>query len=250
MRLTVLGSAGTHIAPGRMCSGYLVEHDGFSLLLDVGNGSLANLQRCCDVADVDALLVSHLHPDHFADVYSLYYALRFHERGPQSVTLLGPHGTRERIARLLPEDSMTTFDQQLPARTAAAGDVVDLGPFSVTLFEAYHLIETLASRIEVDGKVIAYTADSDYSPALVHCARDADLLVADATRLERQGPFPAGIHMSGALAGQVAHDAGVARLVPSHVVPANDPDEVAAEAAGVFDGEVLAARDLLAIDLA
>jgi ribonuclease BN (tRNA processing enzyme) len=242
LQLTVLGCSGTHIGPERMCSSYLLRSGEYRLLLDCGNGSLSNLQRHCDVSDIDAIVISHLHPDHFADLYGLYYALRFHDGGPLSVPVYAPQGAWEFISQLIVSDD--TFAKTCQFITAKAGDLLELGPMRVALHAANHPIETLASRVEVDGHVLAYTADSAPSTSLVHAARDADLLVADSTWLERQRPLPVGVHMTGLEAGQLAADANVQRLLVTHVYPSNDPAEVAAEAALAYDGPIDAAFDL------
>lgn len=240
--VTVFGCAGTRPGRGQVCSSYLVEADGYRLLLDCGNGSLANLQQRIDVADVDAVVVSHLHPDHFVDLYGLYYALRFHSDGPRAVPVYAPSGTRDFVARLL--HSEDTFAEVCAFSEVAAGDRLALGPLEVELFAANHPIETLASRVVADDTVVAFSADSAPTPALADCARDAELFLCDASWLDREGPYPAGVHMTGAQAGRQAVDAGAQRLVVTHVYPTLDPVEVAAEAARAYDGEIMIARDL------
>lgn len=225
-----------------MCSSYLVEVDGYRLLLDCGNGSLSNLQRRTDVSAVDAIIISHLHPDHFADLYGLYYALRFHPDGPRSVPVYAPKGAWEFASQLL--DSADTFAETCRFEVATAGDVLQLGPLHVTLFAANHPVETLASRVEGGGRVLAYTGDSAPSENLHHAARDADLLLADATWLERERPLPVGVHMTGHEAGRTAAEANAQRLMVTHVFPSNDPADTAAEAARAYDGEILTATDL------
>jgi ribonuclease BN (tRNA processing enzyme) len=247
--VTVLGSAGTHAGPGRACSSYLVESAGTRLLLDCGNGSLANLQRRCDVADLDALVLTHLHPDHFVDVYSLYYALRFHPRGAQGVAVYAPGGACAHLSQLLSPDSAPTFASVLDFHEVAAGDEIAIGDAAVQLHAAAHPVETLACRVVVGDHTVAYTADSGYTRRLVPCARDADVLLCDATWLERQRPLPEGIHMTGAEAGRLATEAGARTLVLTHIIPTNDATETAAEAAGTFDGTVHIAHDLLELAL-
>ena len=242
--VTVCGSAGTHVGPGRACSSYLLSAGGHRVVLDLGNGSLANVQRVCDVADLDAVVVSHQHPDHFADVYSLYYALRFHPDGPHSVGGYAPAGTSAFALQLLATDATEQFGRIVALETVGAGDVVREGPMRLEFFRARHPIETLAVRVEVGGVVIAYSADTAPAPEIVDCARGADLFICDATWLERQRPLPEGVHMTGVEAGKAAAEAGVHRLLLSHILPCLDPDETFAEAAGAFDGELLLAEDL------
>lgn len=247
--LTVCGSAGTHPGPGRACSSYLVESDGTSLLLDAGNGSLPNLMQRCDVADLDAVVVSHLHPDHCADLYGLYYALRFHPTGQRAVDVHAPAGAGPHLAQILGDPSSPTFGEVLRFRDATAGDVLEVGPMTVRLFAAEHPLPTIASRVEVGGRVVAFTGDSAVTTRLVELAQGADVLLADATWQESARPLPDGIHMTGREAGRVAADAGVATLVLTHILPTNDPEVTAAEAAEVFDGEIVLATDLLELTL-
>jgi ribonuclease BN (tRNA processing enzyme) len=247
VKVTILGCSGTHVGPERMCSSYLVEAEGYRLVLDLGNGSLGNLQRVMDVSDLDALLISHLHVDHFADVYSLYYALRFHPEGPLRVRAYGPEGSAETLGRLLADDDM--FPRTVAFELARAGDVLMLGPFRVSLFAANHPVECLAARVEHDGRVLAYSGDSAPAAALDECARDADLFICDASWSEDQRPLPQGVHMTGLEAGGQAASAHARRLLVSHVFPRNDPEDIAAEAGRAFDGEIIVGRDLLEIDL-
>ena len=243
-RLVVLGSAGTYASSERACSSYLIEADGYRLLLDCGNGSLSRLQHRCDVADLDAVLITHLHPDHFADLYGLYYALRFHPDGVRSVPVYAPADAQRFIAQLLPPESAELLSASLRFQTAKAGDTLELGPLRVRLFAAAHPIETLAPRIEHTGGIIAYSADSGPSPQIVACASRADLFLCDSTWLERQRPLPEDVHMTGAEAGRTAAQAAVGRLLVTHIFPRNDPGLVAEEAAREFRGPVLVAADL------
>lgn len=244
LRLAVLGSAGTYASRERACSSYLVEADGYRLMLDCGNGSLSRLQHRCDVADLDAVLITHLHPDHFVDLYGLYYALRFHPEGARPVPVYAPAGAQDFVAQLLPPESAELLPAVFPFQAAKAGDTLQLGPLRVRLFAAAHPVETLAPRVEHPDGVIAYSADSGLSPQIVACARDADLFLCDSSWLERQRPLPQGVHLTGAEAGRTAEKAGVEHLLVTHVFPRNNPTVVAEEAASEFGGPVLVARDL------
>jgi ribonuclease BN (tRNA processing enzyme) len=244
LRVIVLGSSGTYASRVRACSSYLVEADNYRLLLDCGNGSLSRLQHRCDVADLDAVLISHLHADHFADLYGLYYALRFHPDGVQSVPVYAPAGAQRFVAQLLPPESAELLPVSCRFQAARAGETIELGPLRVRLFAAAHPIETLAPRVEHTSGVLAYSADSGPSAQIVACADGADLFLCDSTWLEQQRPLPEGVHMTGTEAGQTAAQAAVGRLLVTHVFPRNDPRAVAEEAASEFDGPVLVAADL------
>ena len=244
VRVTVIGSAGTHASAERVCSSYLVSHNDTHLLLDMGSGALHNLLKVIDVADLDAVLISHLHPDHYLDIFGLNYAWRFHPASPPPLPVYGPAAMYDTVASLLPAESVERMVDLLHFKTATAGDTIDVGPFHVELFAMNHPTETLGSRITVGDTVIAYTGDTAPTPATDLLARDADLLICDATWSEAQRPLPENVHCTAAEAGQAAASAGAKRLLVTHVSPYNDPHALAKEAAEHYDGEVLVAVDL------
>lgn len=243
VKVTVLGSAGSHPGNGRACASYMVSADDRHLLLDCGNGSMTNLIDAVDPARLDAVIISHLHPDHFVDLYGLHYALRFHSDGAKKVDVHAPDGARELMTSILLGDSADSFTRHLPVRVAAAGDHLEIGPFEVELFAANHPIETLASRVTVNGRVIAYSGDSGASDDVIACADSADLFICDSTWLSQDAPFPPGLHMTGTEAGQHASAAQAERLMITHVFPQRDPEQVATDARTVYDGEVWVAVD-------
>ena len=243
VKVTVLGSAGTHPGNGRACASYLVSAGDHHLLLDCGNGSMVNLMDAVDPAALDAVIISHLHPDHFVDLYALHYALRFHPDGEQAVDVYAPAGARELLTAVLLGEAADSFGKYCRMQVAAAGEQLQIGPFDVQLFAAAHPVETLASRITIDGRVIAYSGDSGASRELIACAQKADLFICDSTWVSRDAPFPPDLHMTGTEAGQHAALAGAERLMITHVYPQRRPDEVAAEAEQVYDGTVLIATD-------
>lgn len=249
LRLTIVGSAGTNPSAERVCSCYLVEADGFRLVLDLGHGALHRLQQVIDVAEIDALLLSHLHADHFADIYGLNYAMRFHPAAPPPIPVYTPPGGEAFITQLLPEESIERMGASLTFHEARPGTTLECGPLTIELHRANHPVETLASRITDGTRTLTYTGDTAPSDEVVAAATGADLLLCDATWLESQRPLPADVHCTGREAGQIADRAGVSRLVVTHVSPYNDPAAVAAEAAEVFAGEVVIAHDLQEITL-
>ena len=243
VKVTVLGSAGSHPGNGRACSSYLISAGDHHLLLDCGNGSVTNLLDAVDPADLDAIIISHLHPDHFVDLYGLHYVLKFHERGGQRADVYAPAGAGELLVSILLGEAGDSFLRHLPVHEVAAGEQLNIGPFDIEFFAANHPIETLASRITVDGRIIAYSGDSGGTDELIACAADADLFICDATWVSRDAPFPSGVHMTGTEAGQHADAANVDRLMVTHVFPRREPEQVAADAENVYDGLVWVAQD-------
>jgi ribonuclease BN (tRNA processing enzyme) len=237
VQLTVLGCAGTFPGPASPCSGYLVEHDGFRVVLDLGAGALGNLQRHCDLRDVDAVYVTHLHADHCIDLVAYFYARRYHPRGmPPRLPVFGPSGTRHRIHAAFEEPPVDGFDDVFDFQERTDG-VLQLGPFTITSKAVRHPIECHGLRIEAGGKVLTYSGDTAACPQLVELARDADLFLCEASWPSVPTP-PPGIHLTGREAGQHATEASAKRLLLTHLMPFHDPQAMLAEAKETYDGHI------------
>jgi ribonuclease BN (tRNA processing enzyme) len=248
VRLTVLGCAGTWPAPQSGCSSYLVEQDGFRLLLDVGNGAVGALQRVSDLLAVDAVLLSHLHADHCLDLVAYSYARRYHPEAPfPPIPVYGPAGTLDRLLRAFdhpPEDSLRSI---YDVRTVTAGSH-QIGPFAVQLAQMFHPVETYAVRLTAAGRSLTYSADTGVCPELVKLADGSDLLLCEATWPDNP-TNPPGLHLSGREAGEHGRAADVAALMLTHLAPTTDPAVILAEAAGQYDGELSLAEQDRALTL-
>jgi ribonuclease BN (tRNA processing enzyme) len=256
MKLTIVGMSGSGPSAGSPASSYLLQAedpDGrlWSVVLDLGNGSLGALQRSIDPFDVDLYALSHMHPDHCADVSGLYVLLRYHpvrgaERNPGLApsTVYGPPGADRRIAEMYGLEDGETMSDRLDVRCWETGRVVSVGPFDIEPFPVEHPVPAFGFRITgpstlVPGTraVLAYTGDTDTCDALEDLARDADLLLAEAAFVEGRDTAR-GIHLTGLRAGAAATRAGARRLLLTHVPGWNDPALTRAEAESSFAGPI------------
>lgn len=245
LELTILGSAGSHTGAGRVCSGYLVRSGGTSILLDAGNGATANLQRLLPLRDLDAVVVSHRHVDHCVDLVGCFYALLFDPtfQGRQ-LPLYAAAEVYETLTGLLSADSAMRFGDVFAHQQVGHGDHLRIGGLSLSFARNIHPPPTVATRIEVDGQVLVYSADTAGGPELVDIARDADLFLCEATWTGDAGDWPSGIHLTARDAGAVAAEAGVSRLLLTHIAGGTDRDRVRREAAETFAGPIELAEDL------
>lgn len=250
MRLTIVGCAGSYPNPSSSASCYLVEHDGVRIVLDLGNGALGDLQQYVDPLDESALaavILSHCHVDHCADVASLYVMRHY---GPLAATrplpLIGPSDSRARIAAIYGMADATHLDQQFDARTLGAGPLT-IGPFRIEAVPAAHPVEAYSIRVTADGMSITYSGDTGPTSQLVDLARGSDIALFEASFVGTGNP--PNLHLSGAEAGRIAKEADVGLLVLTHHVAWNDEAEVLAEAAAEFDGPIEQARPGMTIDL-
>jgi ribonuclease BN (tRNA processing enzyme) len=244
MKLTIIGSAGTFPGPASGCSSYLLEHEGFRLLLDVGNGSTGALQEACGLLGPDAVVVSHLHGDHYLDLITYTYARRYHPDGvPPVLPVWGPSKIREAMVGAYGKDVDTLLGEVYDFHAIESPQNVSIGPFEVDLRSVNHPVETYGMRISAGGRTIAYSADTGNCQELVDLARNADLFLCEASYLEGE-PNPPDIHLTGREAAEHAVKADVQRLLLTHLVPWGDEARTVAEAKSAYDGEIAVARSL------
>ena len=241
MRLTVVGCAGSFPGPDSPASCYLVEADGFRALLDLGSGALGPLQRHCAIRDIDAVLLSHLHPDHCIDVLPLYVARTYDPAGRHGrIPVHAPSGAGDHLARAYGRGAEDGLADAFDFSEWSAGPV-QVGPFTVTVGRTAHPVETWAMRVEHDGRAFTYSADTGPCAEVVRLAQGADLFLCEASYQE--GPDnPPDLHLTGRQAGEHAATAGARRLVVTHVPAWYDTGVTLAEASAAFDGPVELAR--------
>lgn len=249
MRLTVLGSSASYAGPGQACSGHLVEGGGARVLFDCGNGVLSNLAKVADPLAVDAVFITHYHPDHFADVYAYQAILQYAPEGPApALKLYTPPGLAARMKLLLSERGGRSFDSAFDVAELVAGEPVRVADLVVEPVLVDHTEPTFALRASADGALLVYTADSAPGERVAAAASGADLLLAEATLPEAYaGAAP---HMTASEAGALAAAVGAGRLVITHNWPTNDRSEVRGIAAQAFGGPTDVAEELATYEIA
>jgi ribonuclease BN (tRNA processing enzyme) len=238
VRLTVIGCSGSFPGPDSPASCYLFEADGFRLVLDLGSGAVGVLQRYLRISDIDAVCLSHHHPDHCIDMCPLWVSRMFGPDGRlRRIPVYGPEGTALRMAQAYGLKEHPGMTEAFDFVTLTPG-TREIGPFQVTLAHMNHPVETFGFRVEHGGRSVAYSADTGECPALVDLARGADLLLCEASYLNGARRAP-NMHLTAAQAAEHAAAAGVGRLVLTHLVPWNDRARSLAEASEVpFGGDV------------
>jgi ribonuclease BN (tRNA processing enzyme) len=241
MRLTVVGCAGSYPGPDSAASCYLVEQEDaagrtWRVLLDIGSGALGPLQRYVDPLALDAVFLSHLHPDHCADLCGYHVLRRYHPEGPHPrVAVWGPVRTAERMAAAygMPADPGMSgeFDFHVHA------GVVEVGPLSVLPVPVVHPVPAFGFRLTAGGRTLSYSGDTGPCTGLDDLAEGADLLLAEAS-FRSADDNPPGLHLTGADCGRAAARGDVGRLVLTHVPPWFDPALAVAEAKAEFAGDI------------
>jgi ribonuclease BN (tRNA processing enzyme) len=254
MELRVVGCSGSVPGPDSPASCYLVQapYQGrtFSLLLDLGPGSLGALYRHLDPRDVDVVALSHLHPDHCLDACALYVAAKYSPGGGWNHTeFFGPSGTADRLARAYEVAPSGPRGEPGPGLASYFHfhdwqPEQQIGPFRVRTVRVDHPVEAYAIRVDDlgnGGGSLVYSGDTGPCQSLVDLARGADLLLVEAAFLAREN-LPPGLHLTGAEAAAAGAAAGVGTVMLTHIPPWHDPDQVLAEARPHYRGTLMLAQ--------
>lgn len=247
MKITVLGGCGAWPAAGQACSGYLIEYEGFRLLIDPGYATLPRLLEYTTAEDVDAVLISHGHPDHCADLNPLLRARVLRDDPPLALPVYALPGAAD-LVLALDGPRMLANGYVLPEFTV--GSRFAIGPFDVDTRMLPHFVPNVGVRLTAGGTVLTYTGDTGPSSDVVDLARGADLLLAEASYVTRVPEDSAKYLTSALQAGQYAAEAGAARLVLTHLFPGTDPSAAARTAGEWFEGQIAIARGGLVLNLA
>ncbi|MBF8188297.1 MBL fold metallo-hydrolase [Nonomuraea sp. K274] len=250
MKVTIVGCSGSYPGPDSPASCYLLEADGFRMLLDLGSGSLGALQRHIGLYDVDAICLTHLHADHCLDLCAYHVARTYGPGAPYPVVpVYAPADAPRRLTAAYGMPEEPGLETAFAFAPLSQGSF-EIGPFSVTAGLVNHPVEAYGFRVTNGATCVAYSGDTGESSELVRLAAGADLMLCEASFVERPG-LPTDLHLTGRQAAEHAAKADVGRLVLTHLVPWNDQATVLKDASrGGYDGPVELARCGAVYDLA
>ena len=244
MKLTIIGFWGGYPKQNGASSGYLLEHEGFKLLIDCGSGVLAKMQNLIEPEDLDAVLISHYHPDHIADIGVLQHARLIQGFLGKSFPTLPIYGhplDQTEFAKL-------TYKEITKGNAYSPNEALTTGPFKVSFLKTDHPAPCFAMRIEADGKSLVYTGDSSFKEEFIEFGKDADLLLCECNFYQHQNGKSAG-HMNSIDAGKFAESAGVKQLILTHLPHYGDLSMLINEASTEYTGIIKLADEFQTISL-
>jgi ribonuclease BN (tRNA processing enzyme) len=237
MELTVLGSSGGCAAPGNPASGYLITHGDTTIWCDAGSGTFMALMELMDPADVDAIVISHVHTDHCADLIAFYGYMAYGPSGTIPVPVFVPNGAVEPMAAFVRAEGEHVFYLALDFRTVGGGDEAVIGDITMRFAAAHHPVPTVSTRFTAAGRSIAYSADTGPGGGFPGLAAGADVVLCEATGIGERGPQSYEFHLNAGEAGALGAAAGTERLILTHVSPTVDSRLAIAEAAVTYGSE-------------
>ena len=239
MRIAVAGGGAAWPTRGVACGGYLVTTEGFRLLLDPGYGTMVGLPEGLRASDIDAVFVSHGHPDHCADLHPLLRARVLESGGGPPLPVYALPGALDRVLDL---DGLGELDGAVDLTEFTAGDQFEIGPFRALTRPLPHFVPNAGIRLELGGASLAYTGDTGPDRGIVDLAAGVDTLIAEATFPSRVPDRFQPYLSTAAEAARNATLASVGRLVLTHLWPTSDPEAALSSARDHYAGEVLLAR--------
>jgi len=238
MKLTVLGSNASSPSRTNPASGYLVEIERVTILMDAGPGTFMKLSEIMDPGSLDAVVVSHTHIGHCSDVLALFAYMAFGPSGPTPIPVYAPEGTREHLAAFARAGTDDVFHQVLEFKEMRPGDKAQIGEAHVTFGEAMHPVPALVTRFDVGSGSLVYSGDTGPGGDLAQLANGASMLLCEASFQGIRDTQTPDYHLTAADAGDLASWAGAEDLVLTHIPENLDPVLSTEQAAGSFAGPV------------
>jgi ribonuclease BN (tRNA processing enzyme) len=247
MKLTVLGGCGGWPTAGEACSGYLIEHDGFRLLIDPGYATMPRLLESTGAEQINAVFVTHGHPDHCVDLNPLLRARVLTDDTPAPP--LPVYAPPSALAAVLALDKSQVMARSYALHEFDPGSRLEIGPFAAETRLLPHTLPNAGVRLAAGDRTLMYTGDTGPADDVVDLARDADLVLAEASYVD---DVPGDMHpflTSARQAGQQARAAGARRLLLTHLLPGTDPAAARAAATDEYGAPAELATAGLVLDL-
>lgn len=240
MEVTVIGCWGAYPKQNEATSGYLVEHGGTKILLDCGSGVLSHLQNHCSLEELDAVVITHIHADHIADLYSLEFAILILTQIGKRTSPLDVYVYCEN-----PDKLAFCFPDYVYVHPIVIGETVSIGTVKLDFSENVHDVPCCAVRLtSEEGRTLVYSGDTGYCQSIIDIANSADVLLIESSFYNWQKGKMEG-HLTSGEAGEIAASAGAGQLVLTHFPHYGELEEMIKEASRHYDGPItLASCDM------
>lgn len=238
VELTILGNYGPYAPANGACSGYLLEIDGYQIMLECGNGSFSKLLKYTDATKLGIVIISHLHPDHYSDIYCLRQALKYQmQEGVRTepVILYLPDAPESIAGPLKQWEDVFVIVSLEEAKTV----VNDFNLFQLAFFSVQHQVPAYGMHLFAGGqKVLTYTSDTGWFSNLEVICQGSKYLLAESSLKEHELKERGAVHMTARQAAIVAQNSNVENLILTHFFPEYNLHQFRREVEAHYDGNL------------
>ncbi|WP_019228697.1 MBL fold metallo-hydrolase [Sedimentibacter sp. B4] len=242
MNITIIGCWGGFPKAGEATSGYMVEHDGFKLLLECGSGVVSLMQQKYDLGEIDAVILTHYHYDHMCDIGPLQYARQIKTQLGQINKSLPIYAPRGEFFNLLKWEDYA-YGQDFDEKS-----ILTIGPFEITFIKNVHPVEAYSIKVKCSGKVFSFTSDTAYFEGLENFFDKSDILISECSFYSHMDGTKAG-HLNSSQAGMLAENAHVKKLVLTHLPHFGNLEDLVAQAKEQYSGEIVLAEKFMELKI-
>jgi ribonuclease BN (tRNA processing enzyme) len=242
LKINVIGQWGGFPKAGEATSGYLIEQEGFKLLLECGSGVVSSLQKIADLGSIDAVLVTHYHFDHFCDIGPLQYARQIKTQLGQIDKTLPVYAPDGEFLHLMKWENYTeavAYDET---------SKLQIGPFDISFMKNVHPVESYSVTIESLNKKVSFTSDTSYYDGMADFYRNSDLLICECSFYSDMDGTNAG-HLNSSQAGMTAERSNAGKLLLTHLPHFGNLNDLIIQAGEHYSGEILLAEHMMEIEL-
>ncbi len=241
MQLDVLGSSGTYPTADHPASGYLISHADTHILCDAGFGTFGELTRRIAPDQLDAVVLSHRHPDHCVDFLALHHALAYGPFERTNLPVFCAPGVGSRLAEFVGAGEGHIFYDIFDFHEVGATNHVVVGSIDLRFAVTSHSVPTIATRFEAGGRSLAYSADTGPDGGFPELCRGVSVVLAEASIPGERDEHQFAHHLTAAEAGSIAREAGAEALILTHLRPTLNRKQSIREARTEFEGRIAVA---------